>query len=180
MGLGGYLAAKSEAASYKAQREEAFELIENDPKQVRADITNVFTPFRLPKGCLEEFTGHIMQSPRLLDFVMQFQHCAEAPAASRAFTSALTIALAYFLGGILPLVPYFFCDTVGEGLFWSMAVMAIVLFIFGYGKTCAVTGWRGSKNIREASFGGVQMVIVGGVAASSAMGLVKLFNENGV
>lgn len=180
MGLGGYLGAQSELASYQAQREEAEELCSKDPQQVRQDINEVFEPFRLPKSTLEDLTSHLIDSPRLVDFVMQFQHCAEEPAASRAFTSAITIAMGYFLGGLLPLIPYFFVDRVYDGLILSIAVMVFALFAFGYVKTCAVMGWTGARNVREAGFGGIQMVVVGSVAAGAAMGLVRLFNDSGV
>lgn len=108
---------------------------------------------------------------------MNFHHTLPEPSGSRAVTCALTIALGYFIGGFIPLVPYFF---VGPGdafsaLKWSIAVMAVALFVFGYGKTCFVTGWKGKENVRGGAFGGVQMVLVGGVAAGAAMGLVKLF-----
>ena len=111
---------------------------------------------------------------------MQFQHCAEAPAASRAFTSALTIALGYFLGGLLPLIPYFCVgrDQVYTGLYISIGVMIFALFVFGYVKTCVVIGWQGGRNIRHGCFGGLQMVIIGSFAAGAAMGLVRAFNHN--
>lgn len=94
--------------------------------------------------------------------------------------SAITIALGYFLGGLLPLIPYFFVgrDEVFTGLYISIAVMVVALFLFGYVKTCIVTGWTGSRNIGDAAFGGVQMVVVGSAAAAAAMGLVKAFDYN--
>lgn len=64
-------------------------------------------------------------------------------------------------------------------LWWSLGVMAASLFAFGYGKTCFVSGWKGSQNVREGTKGGLQMMIVGGLAAGSAMGLVKLFDSLG-
>jgi VIT1/CCC1 family predicted Fe2+/Mn2+ transporter len=89
----------------------------------------------------------------------------------------LTIALGYFIGGFVPLVPYFFVGPHDAfiALRWSIATMAIALFLFGYGKTCFVSGWKGGQNIRRGFIGGMQMVLVGGVAAGSAMGLVKGF-----
>jgi VIT1/CCC1 family predicted Fe2+/Mn2+ transporter len=145
-----------------------------------ADIAEVFEPYCIPKNTMEDLTQHLSSSPRLTDFVMQFQYCAEKPAATRALTSALTIALAYFLGGLLPLLPYFFVgkNQVYEGLYISIGVMVFALFTFGYVKTCVVVGWEGSKKIREGCFGGIQMVIVGSAAATAAMGLVKLFNHD--
>jgi VIT1/CCC1 family predicted Fe2+/Mn2+ transporter len=144
------------------------------------DITEVFESYNLPKQTLNDLTRHLADSPRLVDFVMQFQHTAEEPAASRAFTSALTIALGYFLGGLLPLIPYFCVgkDQVYHGLYISIGVMIVALFIFGYVKTCVVVGFHGGKNIRGGCYGGVQMVIVGSAAAGAAMGLVRAFNHD--
>lgn len=144
-------------------------------------IAEVFEPYKLPKHTLEALTNHLSGSPRLADFVMQFQHCAEEPAASRAFTSALTIALGYFLGGLLPLLPYLFVgeNQVYKGLYISIGVMVTALFIFGYVKTCVVVGWSGGKHIRAGCFGGIQMVIVGSAAAAAAMGLVRAFSHDG-
>jgi VIT1/CCC1 family predicted Fe2+/Mn2+ transporter len=93
----------------------------------------------------------------------------------------VTIALAYFLGGLIPLLPYL---CVGEnevllGLYISIAVMAVALFSFGYVKTCIVTGWEGARCVRMGLFGGVQMMVVGGAAAGAAMGLVKAFDGMG-
>lgn len=117
----------------------------------------------------------------MVDFITRFEHCAEEPGSSRALTSALTIALAYFLGGLVPLLPYL---CVGEsevmlGLWISVGVMAVALFSFGYVKTCIVTGWEGMRCVRMGLFGGAQMVVVGGAAAGAAMGLVKLFDGMG-
>jgi VIT1/CCC1 family predicted Fe2+/Mn2+ transporter len=153
-------------------------MISTDPQSVMADIAEVFEPYDLPKHTMEDLNRHLADSPRLVDFVMQFQHCAEEPASSRALTSAITIALAYFLGGLLPLIPYFCVgrNQVYEGLYISIAVMVVALFVFGYVKTCIVVGWEGGRNIRGGCYGGVQMVVVGSAAAGAAMGLVRLFN----
>lgn len=156
-------------------------LVATDPEAVIKDIANVFQPFELPKKTLDDLTLHLGDSPHLVDFVMQFQHCESPPASSRAFISAMTIAFSYFLGGLLPLIPYFFVakNQVYEGLYISIGVMIIALFAFGYIKTCVVVGWEGGKNVRNGCWGGVQMVIVGSAAAASAMGLVHLFSHDG-
>jgi VIT1/CCC1 family predicted Fe2+/Mn2+ transporter len=170
--------ANAVSSSYIAQREETQQLCATNPQLVMEEINEVFQPYNVPKHTLDDLTRHLANSPRLVDFVMQFQHCEEEPASTRALTSALTIAAGYFLGGLLPLIPYLFVgpNQVYEGLYISIAVMVTVLFIFGYVKTCVVVGWDGGKEIRAGCFGGVQMVIVGSAAAGAAMGLVRLFN----
>jgi VIT1/CCC1 family predicted Fe2+/Mn2+ transporter len=153
-----------------------------DPQAVMADIEEIFEPYNLPQSTLNDLSVHLVESPKLVDFIMQFQHCAEEPASSRAFASAFTIAMGYFVGGLLPLLPYFFVaqDRVYDGLYISIAVMVVALFAFGYVKTCVVEGWSGARSIRGGCFGGVQMVVVGSVAAGAAMGLVRAFNQDGL
>lgn len=138
----------------------------------------MFEPYDLPKHISEDLQFHLAKSPKVVEFLMHFQHNTEIQS-SRAISCALTIACGYFLGGFIPLLPYFLVakDQVMLALWWSLGVMAVSLFIFGYGKTCFVSGWRGSKNIWLGTKGGLQMMLVGGVAAGCAMGLVRLFDS---
>ncbi|KAK0617257.1 VIT family-domain-containing protein [Immersiella caudata] len=180
MGLGGYLGAKAEIASYNETLLKTTALTTSSPTLSLSAIRSVFIPYDLPPELLTSVSDHMSASPKLIDFLMRFQHCAESPSSSRALTSALTIALAYFLGGLLPLIPYF-CVGSGEGklmegLYISVGVMAVALFLFGYVKTGVVVGWEGARAVRKCVFGGVQMVVVGGAAAAAAMGLVKAFD----
>ncbi|RAL10913.1 VIT1/CCC1 transporter family protein [Aspergillus homomorphus CBS 101889] len=177
MGLGGYLGAKSEEESYRATLKETKAEILTDPASVTDTISNVFAPYDLPSELVGELTRHLSTSPMLPSFLMNFHHTVQEPSGSRAWVCALTIALGYFIGGFVPLLPYFFVGPHGAfyALQWSIATMVVALFLFGYGKTCFVSGWRGSRNIRRGLIGGLQMVLVGGVAAGSAMGLVKGF-----
>ncbi|KAL4873388.1 hypothetical protein BDV12DRAFT_159895 [Aspergillus spectabilis] len=177
MGLGGYLGAKSEEDSYHATLKETEKQTITDPASITETIHDIFTPYDLPPHLVTELTSHLSASPNLPSFLMNFHHTLPEPSGSRAVICALTIALGYFIGGFVPLLPYLF---VGENeaflaLKWSIATMAVALFIFGYGKTCFVSGWKGGKNIRKGAVGGLQMVLIGGVAAGSAMGLVKGF-----
>ncbi|KLU92140.1 vacuolar iron transporter Ccc1 [Magnaporthiopsis poae ATCC 64411] len=198
MGLGGYLGAKSEAASYDETLAQTNALIETDPQGTAAAVRSVFEPYDLPKATLDGLTDHITASPDLAGFLMKFQRkfffspllspafffyyyldCEAEPSSSRAFLSGLTIAMGYFLGGLLPLLPYLCVprNDLATGFAISVAVMAVALFSFGYAKTCMVCGWRGPRSVRQGLVGGLQMVVVGGAAAASAMLLVKLFNS---
>lgn len=117
------------------------------------------------------------KSPQLTDFLLRFQHAVAEPPANRACTCALTIAVSYFAGGFLPMLPYFFVGKgdIGRALWASVGVMAVVLGVFGYVKTCFESGWRGARAVRRGLVGGTTMVVVGGVAAGSAMALVRAF-----
>ncbi|EAW09571.1 VIT1/CCC1 transporter family protein [Aspergillus clavatus NRRL 1] len=177
MGLGGYLGAKSEEESYRANLKETQTEIATDPATVTDNISEIFAPYDLPPELVTQLTNHLSTSSKLPSFLMNFHHMLPEPSDSRALVCALTIALGYFIGGFIPLLPYFFVGPheAFVALRWSIATMAVALFLFGYGKTCFVSGWKGRQNIRRGLIGGLQMVLVGGIAAGSAMGLVKGF-----
>ncbi|KAK9321067.1 VIT family-domain-containing protein [Lipomyces orientalis] len=179
MGLGGYLGAKSEEQSYQASLKETREQAVVHPSSTAAMISDIFDPYDLPSTLVADLAAHISQSPNLPYFLMKFHHALPEPSESRAITCAITIALGYFVGGFVPLLPYFFVGPheAFYALRWSVATMVVALFLFGYGKTCFVSGWRGSQNIRRGVIGGLQMVLVGGLAAGSAMVLVKAFQS---
>lgn len=165
--------------SYKATLNDTKHLVNTSSADAATSIRDVFEPYDLPTHLTDDLTFHLAKSPNIVQFLMHFQHAQPEQAASRAITCAFTIAVGYFLGGFLPLLPYFFVgqEEVMQALWWSLGVMAVSLFAFGYGKTCFVCGWKGSQNVWEGTKGGLQMTIVGGIAAGSAMGLVRFFNQ---
>ncbi|KAJ9604054.1 Protein ccc1 [Cladophialophora chaetospira] len=179
MGLGGYLGAKSEEAAYNATHRSTRTQVLESSSSLSAEITSIFAPYHLPPSLLKDFTHQLITSntpDTAVDFLMHFQHRTPEPVASRAITCALTIALGYFVGGFIPLLPYFFASQVTEGLIWSISVMILALFVFGYVKTGFVEGWRGSRCVKNSLWGAGQMVIIGGSAAGCAMGVVRLFS----
>ncbi|OXV06555.1 hypothetical protein Egran_05678 [Elaphomyces granulatus] len=177
MGLGGYLASKSEEASYQAVMKQTEELVLSDRVSASTSISTIFAPYDLPRSTLDDLTVHLSQSSKLPDFLMHFQHTLEEPSGSRAMMCAFKIASGYFIGGFIPLIPYFLVaeHQVVAALCLSSVITIIALFLFGYGKTCFVSGWRGPMNVRKAVAAGFHMVLVGGVAAGSAMEIVKAF-----
>ena len=88
----------------------------------------------------------------------------------RLYVSAFTIGMGYLVGGIIPLLPYFFIPKAQIALIWSCVVTGIILLIFGAVKarvTGAGTGWRGYV------WGAVSTLCVGGVAAGAAFAIVR-------
>ncbi|KAJ5544830.1 hypothetical protein N7461_007134 [Penicillium sp. DV-2018c] len=180
MGLGGYVGAKSEAESYEATVRETQHLIETDSQETRAMVRETFAPYGLSDLAIADIERDLHAShDRLLEFLLAFHHREAAPDCNQAWTSALTLALGYFIGGFIPLIPYFIVSQVLDALYWSAGVMAITLLVFGYVKTCVVRGWSGRGNVTAAIWGGVQMCCVGGLAAGAAIGLVRLIDTSG-
>jgi VIT1/CCC1 family predicted Fe2+/Mn2+ transporter len=97
--------------------------------------------------------------------MMRFELGLEQPDPKRAGNSALTIAGSYIAGGMLPLAPYFFFDSVKSGLLGSVVVTLLALFVFGYIKGRFTT----THPFRSAW----QTVLVGGLAAAAAYGIAK-------
>lgn len=155
-------------------------LIENEPQETQMIVRDTFAPYGLSSTAIEDITRDLHASKeRLLEFLITFHHRESAPDCNQAWISALTLAVGYFVGGFIPLIPYFIASQVIAALYWSIGVMAVTLLTFGYVKTCVVRGWRGRENIVAGIRGGIQMCFVGGVAAGAAIGLVRLIDTGG-
>ena len=103
-----------------------------------------------------------------VDFMMRFELGLEEPDPGRARKSALTIALSYIAGGVVPLSPYFFINQVYTALYVSVLVTLLALFVFGYIKGRFTT----PHPLRSAW----QTVLVGGIAATAAFFIARLFD----
>lgn len=173
MGLGGYLAAKSELDYYKAEvKKEKLQFFKR-PELINQDAAEIMFELGATESTIASFLKDLDSKPKnLIDFVIRFGKGLEEPAEGREITSALTIGTGYFLGGFVPLVPYFFCDLVQTGLIVSVIVMVITLFIFGYVKTSVSLG--DDCGTHRKVLEGLQMVVIGSVAAGSAWTLVYL------
>lgn len=171
MGLGGYLAAKSELDYYKSEvKKEKLQFFKK-PETLNQDAAEIMFELGASETTIASFLKDLDHAPKnLIDFVIRFGKGLEEPAEGREITSALTIGSGYFIGGFIPLLPYFFCDVVKTGLIVSVIVMIITLFIFGYVKTSVSLGddCGTHKKVLE----GLQMVVIGSVAAGAAWTLV--------
>lgn len=167
MGLGGYLAATSEREHYEAEeRREEEEIIEK-PAAEREEVATVFRDYGLPEEQVQTVVDAIASDKtRWRDFMMKFELDLERPDPKRAVISALTIAGAYIVGGMIPLSPYFFVEHVNHALWPSVGMTLTALFVFGYVKAA----FTGVGRVKSA----LQTTGVGGLAAAVAYGLAKL------
>ncbi|QBM85597.1 putative Fe2+/Mn2+ transporter, VIT1/CCC1 family [Metschnikowia aff. pulcherrima] len=171
MGLGGYLAAKSELDYYHSEvKKEKLQFFKK-PETLNQEAAEIMFELGASEQTIASFLKDMGQTPKnLIDFVIRFGKGLEEPAEGREFTSALTIGSGYFLGGFVPLVPYFFCNVVRTGLIISVVVMIVTLFIFGYVKTLVSLG--DDCGTKKKVLEGLQMVAIGSVAAGAAWTLV--------
>jgi VIT1/CCC1 family predicted Fe2+/Mn2+ transporter len=166
MGLGGYLAARTDIEHFASERaREEREVVEVPAREV-AEVTVILRSYGLDAADAARVTGSIKADPkRWVDFMMRFELGLEEPDPKRAARSALTISLAYVLGGLIPLAPYFFFGSVRTALLASIVVTLVALLVFGYVKGLFTTG----RPARSA----IQTVFVGGLAAAAAFLIAK-------
>ena len=166
MGLGGYLAAKSDAEHYAKEREREKREVAEIPHEEMREVSEVFQEY----GLTEEETRPIVEALRRqpkkwIDFMMRFELGLEKPEPKRAMTSALTIGGAYAAGGFVPLAPYMLTGDPSRALLVSIVVTLIALLIFGFVKG----RFTGMRPVRSA----LQTALIGSAAAGAAFGIAR-------
>jgi vacuolar iron transporter family protein len=169
MGLGGYLAARSDAEHYEQERLREQREIKEIPEEEMAEVSRVFQAYGLTQQESTPVVEALSRRPEAwVDFMMRFELGLEEPDPRRALTSAATIAGAYIAGGFIPLTPYMVLSTVNRGLLVSAAVTLAALGIFGYIKG----RYTGARPLRSA----LQTLVIGGVAAAAAFMLARIIS----
>jgi len=166
MGLGGYLAARSDAEHFASEESRERQEIREVPEEEEREVGEVLQRFGLSPDESSPIIQALRKKPDAwVDFMMRFELGLEKPDSRRALTSGLTIAGAYITGGLIPLSPYIFLAHVGTGLLVSMAVTTLALAFFGYVKG----RFTGARPLRSS----LQTTMIGGLAAAVAFGLAK-------
>jgi len=167
MGLGGYLAARTDIEHYASERErEIRETAELYDVEVE-EVVKVFRDYGLTEAEMSPVVKAITGNQKTwVDFMMRFELGLEEPDPKRARTSALTIALSYIVGGMIPLAPYILLSKVQTGLYLSVGVTLLALAVFGFikGRFTGINPFKGST----------QTVVTGGLAAGAAFLIAKL------
>jgi VIT1/CCC1 family predicted Fe2+/Mn2+ transporter len=167
MGLGGYLAARSDAEHYASERKREEEEVVTVPDLEAQEVQSIFKSYGLTQAESASVVEALRQRPQdWVNFMMRFELGLEKPEPGRALKSALTIALAYVVGGIIPLSAYLLFGDAHRALQVSVAVTLIALIVFG-----AVKGrFTGTPMIRS----GFQTALIGGLAAAAAFAIARL------
>lgn len=168
MGLGGYLAGKTEQDHYQSELKREYHEIEHLRDKEVEETRDFFANIGLSKNLQEQATEEISQNKhRWADFMMKYELGLEKPDPKRATKSAMNIGLSYIAGGVIPLSPYFFIHDSVEALKYSVIATLFCLFIFGFfkSKITGVNPWMGA----------LRVTMIGAVAAAAAFGVAKLF-----
>lgn len=167
MGLGGYLAARTDAEHYRSEWNREMRETEDLPEVECKEVRDILVSHGIAEAQADSVAKSLTKDrPRWVRFMMQFELGLEEPDPSRALRSALTIGGAYVMGGLVPLIPYFVAASVTAALPFSIACTLIALFVFG-GVKGRLTG---APPLRSAT----QMAVVGGLAAAAAFGIARL------
>jgi VIT1/CCC1 family predicted Fe2+/Mn2+ transporter len=166
MGLGGYLAARSDAEHYVSELAREKDEIVTMTKFEIQETEEILNSYGLSKKESHPVMQALIKRPAdWVDFMMRFELGLERPDPKRALTSALTIAFSYIGGGIIPLSPYIFITKAGDALPLSVLVTILALGVFGYIKG----RFTGTHPLRAA----IQTMLIGGLAAGAAFLIAK-------
>jgi VIT1/CCC1 family predicted Fe2+/Mn2+ transporter len=167
MGLGGYLAAKSDAAHYVSEQAREQSEVRDKPKEEEAEIIEILSAYGVTAEEVAPLISGLRRSPEAwVNFMLRFELGLERPEPRRALRSALTIALAYVVGGLIPLAPYLIAGSVELGLRISVGVTLVALYGFGFIKG----RFTGTPPARS----GLEALVVGSAAAAAAFALARL------
>jgi VIT1/CCC1 family predicted Fe2+/Mn2+ transporter len=170
MGLGGYLAARSDAEHYASERLREQQEIKEKTGAEKAEVMDVFTSYGLSEVESTPIVEALSKRPDAwIDFMMRFELGLEKPDPKRALTSALTIAASYVVGGLIPLSPYFFLSPITTALLFSVIATLLALLLFGYVKG----RFTGARPLRSA----LQTALIGGLAAAAAFLIARLISR---
>jgi VIT1/CCC1 family predicted Fe2+/Mn2+ transporter len=170
MGLGGYLAARTDLEHYISELKREWRETKELPEEEAKEVAEMFEQFEMSPAQVEPVVTAIRADrKRWVDFMMRFELGLERPDPKRARRSAATIAGSYIAGGLIPLLPYMLVSDVPTALLLSVSVTLVALFVFGYVKG----RFTGLPPLR----GAIQTTLIGGLAAGAAFGIARLIGR---
>ncbi len=170
MGLGGYLAGKTEIDHYNAEETREKWEVDNLPDNEKEEVRVIFADMGMSEATQRQVVEEMAKDKeKWVEFMMRYELGLEKPDARRARNSALNIGLSYIVGGLVPLSPYFFLSTPIDGLKLSACITVLCLFIFGFFK---------AKATGQPPLGGaVRVMLIGSLAAAAAFLIARLFTQ---
>lgn len=170
MGLGGYLAGKTELDHYQSELKREYDEVERVPERELEEVKEVFAEYGLSETSTNIIAEELSKDKtKWVNFMMRFELGLEEPHPARAKKSAMTIGISYFIGGLLPLTAYMLTSNPSDGLYISLIFTSLCLFIFGYFKS-KMTG-------QPPIQGAIKVTFIGLLAAAAAFAISKLISH---
>ncbi|MFM2307759.1 MAG: hypothetical protein RLZZ367_2428 [Bacteroidota bacterium] len=169
MGLGGYLAGRTEIDHYESELKREYYETEAYPEKEKQEVREILEEYGVSPESSKIITDEMAKDKdKWVKFMMRFELGLEQPDAKRAGKSAFNIGAAYIVGGLIPLTPYFLVGNIQQALLVSVIVTLIALFVFGFFKAKA-TG-------QPTLTGAIKTTLIGALAAGTAFGIAKLIS----
>ncbi len=169
MGLGGYLAGRSDAEHYDSEYKREIYEIEHLLDHEKDEVIEILETYGLTRAESMPIVESLATRPTdFADFMMRFELGLEKPEPKRALKSGATIGGAYIVGGLVPLMPYILMAEANASLKWSVAITVVALFVFGYVKG----QFTGARALKSA----VQTCLIGSLAAAAAFFIARLIS----
>ena len=169
MGLGGFLAATTDVEHYLSERRREIQETKEKPLHEEKEVSDIFKTYGLSDQQIEPVLSHFRSNPKQwVDFMMRFELGLERPDTKRGRNSALTIALSYIAGGLIPLSPYVLFRDSSRALWVSIFLTIGAFFIFGYVK--------GRFTAKKPLVSGMQTALIGVLAAAAAFSIARIFS----
>jgi VIT1/CCC1 family predicted Fe2+/Mn2+ transporter len=170
MGLGGYLAGKTEQDHYNSEMRREYYEVDHLRHREMQETKDFFAGIGLSEELQEKAAEEVAKDKdKWVEFMMKYELGLDKPDPKRARKSAFNIGASYVVGGLVPLSPYFFASSPAAALRLSVVVTLICLFVFGWFKS-KITGV-------SAFWGALRVTLIGGVAAAAAFGVAKIFES---
>jgi len=167
MGLGGYLAGRTEIEHYDSEEKREYDEVVNKHEVEIQETKEIFADYGVSEELQEQVAREMAKNPKKwVDFMMRFELGLERPDKNRAHQSTFIIGSSYVIGGLIPLSAYFFTESSTQGLIYSSIITLICLVIFGLVKS-KLTGQPLFK-------GALHVTVVGAAAAAAAFAIAKL------
>ncbi|KAH6887769.1 Ccc1 family [Thelonectria olida] len=169
--------------SSSSESGESWELSEKDSHQAQNLLRKHLEPLHLPAAvtsqilsAIEDSHGSLERSAAgLQSYYDGLPNTTSELVPVSPIFSGVSISLGYTIGAVIPLSPYFFAGTVGAGFRWSLSLCLVALFVFGSGKSWAL---RKNGSAWRCAWEGLQMLVLGMMAAGAAVGCVMLVEGN--
>lgn len=173
MGLGAYLAASTEKEHYHSEEAREWDEVKNKPEAERQEIFDILAQYNISHEAAKPLVNELCRDPEMwVRFMMHFELKLECPETSRAWLSALTMGMSYFIGGLIPMIPYFMMKRAGDALLVSVVITALILLAFGYVKTVVTVHSRSA-----GVWGALQTLLIGALAAGASYGIVRALDS---
>ncbi|KAK5013300.1 Protein ccc1 [Cryomyces antarcticus] len=169
MGLGAYLAGVTERKHYEVEEARERREVKEQPAAEEDEIYEIMGGYGLDRATVHPMVMALKENPDAwVKFMMDFELKLEKPRLSREWISGLMMGLSYFIGGLVPMIPYFIYKNVNHALFTSIGITVLILLGFGYAKA-VVTG----TSQKDAVWSALQTLMLGAIAAGSSYGIVR-------